>query len=61
MIALLLIGMLAGDGSERPAETPKVDAVVVVKSERTLTLLSHGKVIRIYKVALGGVPVGAKE
>ncbi len=61
MIALLLIGMLAGDGSERPAETPRVDAVVVVKSERTLTLLAHGKVIRTYKVKLGGTPVGAKE
>lgn len=57
MIALLLIGMLAGD----TAETPKIDAVLVVKSERTLTLLAHGKTVRTYKVALGGVPVGAKE
>jgi murein L,D-transpeptidase YafK len=32
-----------------------------VKSQRTLALLSRGKVIRSYKVALGGDPVGAKE
>ena len=61
MIVLLLIGMLAGDAPEAPAETPKIDVVLVVKSERTLTLLAHGKVVRTYKVALGGVPAGAKE
>jgi murein L,D-transpeptidase YafK len=61
MIALLLIGMLAADESGRPSDPPKVDAVVVAKSERTLTLLAHGKVVRSYKVALGSSPVGAKE
>jgi murein L,D-transpeptidase YafK len=35
--------------------------VIVVKSERTLTLRSHGKTLRTYKVTLGGAPVGAKE
>ena len=59
MIAVLLMGVLALDVA---AQTPtKVDQVVVVKSSRTLTLMSHGKVIRSYKVALGGSPVGAKE
>lgn len=56
MILLLLIGMLAPEGS-----VTKADQVFVVKSQRTLTLLSHGKVLRTYKVALGGSPVGAKE
>ena len=36
------------------------DRVVVIKSERVLRLYSEGKVIRSYKVALGGNPVGAK-
>jgi murein L,D-transpeptidase YafK len=43
--------------------TPKqlhADRVVVLKKERTLQLLSQGKVIKTYKVALGGDPVGAK-
>jgi murein L,D-transpeptidase YafK len=36
------------------------DRVVVVKKERTLELLNHGKVIKAYKVALGGDPLGPK-
>src|SRR6202158_1429184 len=55
MILLLLIGMLGAEDS-----VMKADQVLVVKSQRTLTLLSHGKVLRSYKVALGGWPVGAK-
>jgi murein L,D-transpeptidase YafK len=56
MILLLLIGMLAAE-----TKPTKADLVVVVNSQRTLTLLSHGKVLRTYKVALGGSPVGGKE
>jgi murein L,D-transpeptidase YafK len=37
------------------------DQIVVVKSEHTLTLLSHGKPIKVYKVALGTGGMGAKE
>src|SRR5437879_664154 len=37
------------------------DRILVVKSSRTMTLISHGKTLRTYKVALGGQPVGAKE
>jgi murein L,D-transpeptidase YafK len=36
------------------------DHVVVLKKERSLELLSRGKVIKTYKVALGGDPVGPK-
>ena len=36
------------------------DHVVVLKKERTLQLLSRGKVIKTYKVALGGNPIGSK-
>jgi murein L,D-transpeptidase YafK len=36
------------------------DRVVVLKKARTLELLNAGKVVRTYKVALGGDPVGAK-
>lgn len=38
-----------------------VDRIIVVKSTRTMTLMSGGKVFKTYKVALGTVPVGAKE
>jgi murein L,D-transpeptidase YafK len=60
MLLLLLIGMLAGEGQAASAKV-KADKVVVAKAERTLTLMSQGKVIRSYKVALGGNPVGRKE
>ena len=56
MILLLLIGMLAAEDS-----VMKADQVLVVKSQRALTLLSHGKVLHTYKVALGSSPVGANE
>jgi murein L,D-transpeptidase YafK len=36
------------------------DQVLVLKKERTLKLYSQGKVIKTYKVALGGDPVGPK-
>ena len=37
-----------------------VDRLVVYKRERKLVLLSQGKELRSYKVALGGAPVGPK-
>lgn len=60
MIPALIIAILAA-GSLRPASNVQVDQVLVQKKEHTLTLLSHGKAIQTYKVALGGSPIGAKE
>jgi len=60
MVTLLLIGMLAGVQAQ-PRAKLKADQVVVLKSMRTLTLMSHGEVLRKYKVALGGSPAGAKQ
>lgn len=42
-------------------QTSKVDLVRVEKSQRTLYLMSGGKVLHEYKIALGGSPVGHKE
>lgn len=39
---------------------PTADHVIVLKQERTLQLINHGKIFKSYKVALGGEPVGAK-
>ena len=38
----------------------EVDRVIVYKHERKLVLLSQGKELKSYKVALGGTPVGPK-
>ena len=37
------------------------DMVLIEKKERRLSLLSNGEVIKTYKIALGGNPVGPKE
>jgi len=42
-----------------PTNTP-ADRVVVIKSQRILMLMSQGKVLKSYKVALGGNPIGPK-
>jgi murein L,D-transpeptidase YafK len=54
----LLLASLAAQSAPRSAL--HADRVVVLKTERTLELLNQGKVIKTYKVALGGDPVGPK-
>jgi murein L,D-transpeptidase YafK len=39
----------------------RADRLVIDKSERTLTLWWHGVPLKVYRVALGGSPVGAKR
>ena len=41
--------------------TEPADKVLIEKKERRLTLRSKGEVIKTYKMALGGNPVGPKE
>lgn len=40
---------------------PKADGIVVVKHERTLTLMSGSTVLKSYKISLGSEPVGPKQ
>ena len=57
----VVVGCLLCLGRSFGADQPiHADRVLVLKKERTLELLSHGRVIRSYKVALGGNPVGPK-
>jgi tetratricopeptide (TPR) repeat protein len=37
------------------------DKILIEKKERRLTLLSRGEVLKTYKIALGGNPIGPKE
>jgi len=37
------------------------DKILIEKKERRLMLISKGKVLKTYKIALGGTPDGAKE
>jgi len=38
----------------------QADRVLVLKKQRTLQLLNHGRVLKTYKVALGADPIGPK-
>jgi murein L,D-transpeptidase YafK len=52
---------IAALGSAFANGTDRVDRVLVEKAARRLTLLSEGKAVRVYDVALGEEPVGPKE
>jgi murein L,D-transpeptidase YafK len=54
---------LCGLGFAQRAAKPSLhaDHVVVHKKDRTLELINHGRVIRTYRIALGGDPVGPKS
>ena len=57
---LSLVGCTTAPPTSPTARTSPVDKVVVKKSQRQLELLSRGNVVRQYRVALGGSPVGHK-
>jgi murein L,D-transpeptidase YafK len=59
MLAASLCGLMMAQTSRNP--TLHADRVVVLKKDRTLQLLFQDKVIKTYKVALGGVPIGPKR
>jgi L,D-peptidoglycan transpeptidase YkuD (ErfK/YbiS/YcfS/YnhG family) len=42
-------------------EKGSADRILIEKKERRLTLLSKGEVLKTYRIALGGDPVGPKE
>jgi murein L,D-transpeptidase YafK len=56
----LVVMLLVATALALPAKE-QADKVIVEKSKRTLTLMQGDKVLKTYKVALGGDPVGAKE
>jgi murein L,D-transpeptidase YafK len=57
----LLIVLAAGLYCLAAAATVQADKIVILKSARTMTLLSGAKTLRTYKIALGSVPVGPKR
>jgi murein L,D-transpeptidase YafK len=61
LIMMVLLPFVAGNSQTASTQNPRVDRVLVKKRERTMELLSGQIVIRTYKIALGGDPVGPKE
>ena len=58
---ILLPLMLLLPALMQAGEFPEADQVIIDKSDRTLQLLTDGKVFRTFKIALGIVPQGAKQ
>jgi murein L,D-transpeptidase YafK len=58
-VAILTLSCFAHAGDQLPQHAT-ADRVVVIKHLHTLTLLDHGKLLKEYKVALGGDPLGPK-
>jgi L,D-peptidoglycan transpeptidase YkuD (ErfK/YbiS/YcfS/YnhG family) len=52
-IAIAFCAHSPGIVAQRPAQPEKADSVLILKKDHLLELLSAGKVIRTYKVALG--------
>jgi murein L,D-transpeptidase YafK len=42
-------------------ENVTIDKIVILKSSRQLKAFSHGKLIKKYKISIGGNPIGQKE
>jgi murein L,D-transpeptidase YafK len=62
MLKSLLVGLLVASATAQfvlPVAL-RADHGVVLKKERRLELISEGKVVKTYKVALGGDPLGPK-
>ncbi len=61
LIAVILLFVVGLATYAAPAPPKQADRIVIEKSKRTLTLMSGNTVLKTYKVALGGQPVGAKQ
>ena len=59
--AFLSLTALCWAGATPKADPIQADHILIIKSERTLTLMRQGKVLRTFKVALGPKPRGAKS
>jgi murein L,D-transpeptidase YafK len=57
---VLLAAVSVAADDKLPADA-RADRVIVMKKDRTLTLMNRDKVLKVYKVALGGDPVGPKR
>jgi len=57
LTAVLILGLHRA-AMAAPAQA---DKIVILKSARQMTLLSAGKTLKTYKVALGSIPVGPKR
>ncbi|MDX1497939.1 MAG: L,D-transpeptidase family protein [Salinisphaeraceae bacterium] len=64
LLLLAAIGLTAAsaiDNARPPEKLPRIDKVEVYKGERRLELWRQGKLIKSYRISLGGNPIGHKQ
>lgn len=64
IVGVLLLGTgvyLNFKSTDALNKNSKIDYIKVDKSERRLTVFSGGRVVKVYKIALGKSPTGAKQ
>lgn len=62
MVALIvaIVALMESSTQQALPANAKADHVVVMKSQRVLLLMSGEKILKSYKISLGGDPVGPK-
>lgn len=60
-LAVAALLLLAAAGTAHPADLPKADRILVLKSRHLLELLRDGVVVKSYPIALGSRPLGHKQ
>lgn len=63
LLALICFALIPNTFASTPAQASaqRVDKVLILKSERTLQLISKGQPFKSYRVSLGKKPLGHKE
>ena len=61
MAVLLGVSAAVTSSAQELPQSAKADRIVVLKSQRTLELMIHGKLLKSYKIALGGEPLGTEN
>ena len=61
LVLILSIPLAAKTKAHVRVHQEAADKIIIVKSSRTMTLMSGERVLKTYKVALGTEPVGAKQ
>ena len=60
-VLCLLFSVFSHANATPSLQTPAIDKVLVVKSERKLQLLSRGQPLKSYRISLGKQPSGPKQ
>jgi murein L,D-transpeptidase YafK len=61
VLLLILAASCSSANSNEPNRIANVSSVVVEKSDRELHLMAGAQIIKTYRIALGGTPIGPKQ